>query len=402
MSVLSSRVQKVKPSPTLAVTAKAKELKDQGRDVVGLGSGEPDFDTPDHIKEAAIEAIRKGFTKYTPVAGIPELRKAIIGKFKRDNGLEFRPNQIVVTVGGKQAFYNLAQAMLNPGDQVIIPAPYWVSYPDMVLLADGEPVIVDTTEANGFKMRPADLEAAITPRTRLVVINSPSNPTGAAYTRDELAALGEVLLRHPHVWVVSDDIYEKIVFGDFVFSTIAQVVPGLQDRTITMNGVSKTYSMTGWRIGYAAGPAEVIQAMETIQSQSTSNATSISQKAALVAIEGDQNCLRPMVDAFRQRRDFVVQRFNAIPGMHCRTPEGSFYAYPCFSGLVGRRTDKGKIITDSNVLSEYLLEGFDVAVVAGASFGKDPYFRISYATSMANLEKAMTRIHTAAERLMGG
>ncbi|MBF0177390.1 MAG: pyridoxal phosphate-dependent aminotransferase [Magnetococcales bacterium] len=399
MSVLSLRVQKVKPSPTLAVTAKAKELKDQGRDVIGLGSGEPDFDTPDHVKEAAIEAIRKGFTKYTPVAGIPELRKAIIQKFKRDNGLEFRPNQVVVTVGGKQAFFNLAQAMLNPGDQVIIPAPYWVSYPDMVLLADGEPVIVDTTEEDGFKMRPAALDAAITPRTRLVVINSPSNPTGAAYTRDELAALGEVLLRHPHVWVVSDDIYEKIIFGDFVFSTIAQVVPGLQNRTITMNGVSKTYSMTGWRIGYAAGPVEVIQAMETIQSQSTSNATSISQKAALAAIEGDQNCLLPMVEAFRQRRDFVVQRFNAIPGMHCRTPEGSFYAYPCFSGLIGRRTETGKVITDSNVLSEYLLEGFDVAVVAGASFGKDPFFRISYATSMANLEKAMARIQKAAERL---
>ncbi|MBF0426832.1 MAG: pyridoxal phosphate-dependent aminotransferase [Magnetococcales bacterium] len=400
MSVLSARVQKVKPSPTLAVTAKAKELKDQGRDVVGLGSGEPDFDTPEHVKEAAIEAMRKGFTKYTPVAGIPELRKAIVNKFKRDNGLEFRPNQVIVTVGGKQAFFNLAQAMINPGDEVIIPAPYWVSYPDMVLLADGEPVIVDTAEENGFKMRPAELAAAITPRTRLVVINSPSNPTGAAYTRDELAALGEVLLKAPHVWVVSDDIYEKIIFGDFIFSTIAQVVPGLQNRTITMNGVSKTYSMTGWRIGYAAGPVEVIQAMETIQSQSTSNATSIAQKGALAAIEGDQGCLLPMVEAFRQRRDFVVQKFNAMPGMHCRVPEGSFYAYPSFSGLIGKRTESGKIITDSNVLSEYLLEGFDVAVVSGASFGKDPYFRISYATAMANLEKAMARIHTAAERLM--
>ncbi|MBF0624026.1 MAG: pyridoxal phosphate-dependent aminotransferase [Magnetococcales bacterium] len=402
MSVLSRRIGKVKPSPTLAVTAKAKELRDQGRDVIGLGSGEPDFDTPEHIKEAAIKAVRDGFTKYTPVPGTPELRAAVAEKFKRDNGLDYSPKQVVVTVGGKQAIYNLIQAIIDPGDEVIIPAPYWVSYPDIVLLADGQPVIVDTAEADGFKMTPAALETAITPRSKLLVINSPSNPTGAAYTEAEIKALGEVLKRHPQVWVMSDDIYEKIVFDGFRFVTIAQVVPELRERTITINGVSKAYAMTGWRIGYAAGPKSVIEAMDTLQSQSTSNATSIAQAAALAALRGDQNCLAPMMKAFTERRNYVVQRMNAMPGLSCLLPEGSFYAYPSMAGLIGRRTASGLLIDNSITFGEYLLEAQNVAVVAGLAFGKDPYFRISFATSMQKLEKAMDRIQAAAEQLMGG
>ncbi|MBF0179695.1 MAG: pyridoxal phosphate-dependent aminotransferase [Magnetococcales bacterium] len=399
MSLLSQRIQNVKPSPTLMIAAKAKALQAEGKDVIGLGSGEPDFDTPAHIKKAAILALREGFTKYTAVEGIGELRQAIIRRYAKDHGLTFTPDQVVVTVGGKQAFYNLAQATLNPGDEVIIPAPYWVSYPDMVLLADGKPVIVATAEANGFKITPEELEAAITPKTRFLVINSPSNPTGSAYTAEELTKLAGVLERHPHVWVISDDIYEKIVYKPFEFVTITAVAPALQDRTVIVSGVSKAYSMTGWRIGYAVGPKEVIKAMVKMQSQSTSNAVSIAQRAAAVALAGPQKCIKPMVKAFRERRDFCVDAFNAMPGVTCRTPEGAFYLFPNVAGLMNTTTPEGKPIRDSLELSAYLLEAVGVAVVPGSAFGLDPYFRISFATSMTDLEQAMVRIRKVAEVL---
>ncbi|MBF0309857.1 MAG: pyridoxal phosphate-dependent aminotransferase [Magnetococcales bacterium] len=399
MSLLSRRIQQVKPSATLAVAAKAKELQAQGRDVVNLGTGEPDFDTPKHIKKAAIKALRQGFTKYTAVGGIPELKEALVAKFRKDSGLEYKTNEVIVTVGGKQAFYNLAQATLDPGDEVIIPAPYWVSYPDMVLLAEGVPVIVETTEEQGFLMTPEQLEAAITPKTRFVVINSPSNPTGAAYSAEALKALAEVLERHPHVWVISDDIYEKITFGDFTFVNLPQVAPNLFERTVILNGLSKAYSMTGWRLGYAAGPAAVIKAMDTIQSQSTSNAASFAQKAAVAALTGSQKCIKPMVKAFLRRRDFVVGRFNAMPGMSCRSPEGAFYAYPNVAGLMGCTTPAGAPLTNSLELANFLLESQGVAVVPGLAFGKDPYFRISFATADSELQKAMDRIQIVAEIL---
>ncbi|MBF0613873.1 MAG: pyridoxal phosphate-dependent aminotransferase [Magnetococcales bacterium] len=399
MSVLSQRIQNVKPSPTLMITAKAKALQAQGQDVIGLGSGEPDFDTPNHIKKAAIRALREGFTKYTAVEGIDELHQAIILRYAKDHNLTFQPDQVVVTVGGKQAFYNLIQATLNPGEEVIIPAPYWVSYPDMVLLADGVPVTVATREENGFKMTPQELESAITPKTRFLVINSPSNPTGSAYSAEELQQLGSVLERHPHVWIISDDIYEKIIYKPFEFATLSAVVPSLQNRTVIVSGVSKAYSMTGWRIGYAVGPKEIIKAMIKMQSQSTSNATSIAQKAAAVALAGPQKCIKPMVKAFRERRDFVVKALNDMPGITCRMPEGAFYVFPNVSGLMGKTTANGKVINDTLEFSAYLLEAVGVAVVPGSAFGLDPYFRISFATSMQELEQAMLRIRKVAEEL---
>lgn len=400
MVLLSSRIQQVKPSPTLAIAAKAKELRAMGRDVIDLGAGEPDFDTPQHIKKAAIQAIRDGFTKYTAVDGIPELKRAIMDKFQRDNRLTYAPSQIVVTVGGKQAFYNLAQALLNPGDEVIIPAPYWVSYPDMVLLAEAKPVIVTAGEESGFKMTPDALEAAITPKTRFVVLNSPSNPTGAAYSEEELCQLGDVLTRHPHVLAVSDDIYEKLVYDAFQAPTLAQAVPTLADRTIILHGVSKTYAMTGWRIGFAAGPEQIIKAMGKIQSQSTSNANSIAQKAAVAALNGPQDVIAPMVRAFTERRNFVVDALNRTPGISCRVPDGAFYVFPNVGGLIGTRAPGGQTIGNSLDLAAFLLDGYDLALVPGSAFGMDPFIRISFATSMENLQRAMARIQKAAAALL--
>jgi len=392
---LSNRVRNIKPSPTLAVSARAAKLKAEGRDIIGLGVGEPDFDTPAHIKDAAIEAIRAGFTKYTAVGGTPGLKKAVIGKFQRENGLDYTPAQILVSCGGKQSFYNLAQAVVNPGDEVIIPAPYWVSYPDMVILADGVPVIVEAGIEQGFKITPAQLEAAITPKTRMLVINSPSNPTGAVYGREELAALGEVLRRHPRVLIASDDMYEHILMADGEFSNLLNVCPDLAERTLVLNGVSKAYAMTGWRIGYAAGPVEIIAAMENIQSQSTSNPTSISQVAAEAALNGDQSCIRPMLAAFRERHRFVVDGLNAIPGVKCVDSGGAFYAFPDASAAISKLHAAGKLKEANDLaLSEYLLE-HGVALVPGSAFGAEGCMRISFATSMENLAKAIERIGRA-------
>lgn len=389
---LSSRVQRIKPSPTLAVTALAAQLRAQGRDVIGLGAGEPDFHTPDPIKEAGIAAIRNNKTRYTAVDGTPGLKQAIIDKFKRDNGHEFQPDQILVSCGGKQSFFNLAQALLNEGDEVIIPAPYWVSYPDMVLLADGKPVIVSADQSQGFKMTPEQLEAAITPRTRLVVINSPSNPTGVAYSREELAALAEVLLRHPHVLVATDDMYEHMMFRGVPFVNILMACPALYDRTIVLNGVSKAYAMTGWRIGYAGGPKALISAMKKIQSQSTSNPTSIAQEAAEAALNGDQGCVGEMCKAFEQRHDYLVAALNAIPGVECLPSDGTFYSFPSVKGAME------KLGMDSDVkFSEYLLDKVGVALVPGSAFGAEGHVRISFATSMDNLKQAVERIARAVE-----
>jgi aspartate aminotransferase len=399
MSLIASRLSRIKPSPTIAVTNLARELKAAGRDIIGLGAGEPDFDTPDHIKQAAIEAIRRGETKYTAVDGTPELKAAICRKFRRENGLTFEPAQISVGSGGKQVLYNAFMATLNPGDQVVIPAPYWVSYPDMVLLAGGEPVFVSCPEQTGFKLRPEDLDAAITARTKWVVLNSPSNPTGAAYSRAELESLADVIRRHPQVWVLTDDIYEHLIYDGFVFSTFAQVAPDLADRTLTVNGVSKAYAMTGWRIGYAGGPKELIRAMATIQSQSTSNPCSISQAAAVAALDGDQGFLAERNEVFRRRRDLVVELLNRAPGLRCLKPEGAFYVYPSCAGVIGKRTPKGERIQSSEDFVRYLLEDAGVAVVHGAAFGLDPYFRISYATATELLEDACQRIVKACERL---
>lgn len=400
MVILSQRIQKVKPSATLQITAKAKELRAQGKNVIGLGAGEPDFDTPEHIKDAAVTALRAGFTKYTPVDGIPELKKAIVGKMQRDHGLTYSVDEVLVTSGGKQAFFNMALALLDPGDEVIIPAPYWVSYPDMTLVADGKPVIVDTEEADGFKLKLERLAAVITPKTRFVVINSPSNPTGAAYSADELAKIAEVIRPHPHVWVVTDDIYEHIVYDGFHQSNIVAVAPFLKDRTLLLNGVSKTYSMTGWRIGYAVGPRDAIKAMGKVQEQSTSCATSIAQKAAAAAISGDQSCIQPMLQAFSERRNFVVQALNAIPGIHCNMPEGAFYVFPNVAGLMGKKTPQGKLIQNSMDLADHLLNDLEVALVPGSAFGKDPFVRISFAISMDDLKEAMKRIERAARELV--
>ena len=392
---LSSRVQAVKPSPTLAITARAAELRAAGKDVIGLGAGEPDFDTPEHIKEAARKAIADGKTKYTPVDGTPGLKQAVIAKFKRDNGIDYRPEQILVSCGGKQSFYNLAQAILDPGDEVIIPAPYWVSYPDMSILAGGEPVLVHAGDEQHFKITPAQLRGALTAKTRLVVINSPSNPTGMAYTADELAALGEVLREYPKVAIASDDMYEHIRWNlDVPFVNILSVCPDLADRTLVLNGVSKAYSMTGWRIGYAGGPADIIKAMKKIQSQSTSNPTSISQYAAEAALNGPQDCIGEMLVQFRKRHDYVVERLNGIAGIECLPTDGTFYVFPSVKGMIDTMPD----IHDDLQLAEHLIVNAGVALVPGAAFGLGGHARISIATSMQNLEQALDRI----ERVAGG
>ena len=392
MAFLSDTLARVKPSPTIAVTTKAQQLKSEGKDVIGLGAGEPDFDTPENIRAAAKRAIDSGKTRYTAVDGIPELKAAICSKFLRENGLTYTPGQISVGTGGKQILYNALMATLNPGDEVIIPAPYWVSYPDMVLLAGGTPVPVVAGIETGFKLTPAQLEAAITPKTKWFIFNSPSNPTGAGYTRDELKGLTDVLMRHPQVWVMSDDMYEHLVFDDFEFCTPAEIEPGLYDRTLTCNGVSKAYAMTGWRIGYAAGPVALIKAMGTIQSQSTSNPCSVSQYAALEALSGPQEFLADWRRVFQGRRDLVVSMLNQAQGIRCPKPEGAFYVYPDISGCIGKATPAGAVISNDEVFATALLEETGVAVVFGAAFGLSPNFRVSYATSDEVLREACTRI----------
>jgi aspartate aminotransferase len=392
MAFLADSLSRIKPSATIAVTNKARELKAAGRDVIGLGAGEPDFDTPENIKEAAIKAIRDGQTKYTAVDGIPELKKAICDKFARENGLTYKPSQVSVGTGGKQVLYNALMATLNPGDEVIIPAPYWVSYPDMVLLAGGTPVFVEAGIETGFKVTGAALEAAITPKTKWIIFNSPSNPSGAAYTAAELKALTDVLMRHPHVWVMSDDMYEHLVYDDFTFATPAQVEPGLYDRTLTVNGVSKAYCMTGWRIGYAAGPEALIKAMATLQSQSTSNPSSIAQWAAVEALNGPQGFIAENNKVFKERRDLVVSMLNQAKGITCPTPEGAFYVYPSCAGTIGKTSPSGKVITSDDDFVTELLEVEGVAVVQGSAFGLAPHFRISYATATSALEEACKRI----------
>ena len=399
MSIVADRLQRVKPSPTIAVTMKAAELKAAGKDVIGLGAGEPDFDTPDNIKAAAKAAIDKGDTKYTAVDGTPALKKAISAKFKRENNLDYAPNQISVGTGGKQVLYNALMATLNPGDEVIIPAPYWVSYPDMVILADGKPVEVACSENQGFKLTPEALEAAITPKTKWLLLNSPSNPTGAAYTREDLRALADVLLKHPNVWIMTDDMYEHLVYDAFEFTTIAQVEPKLYERTLTVNGVSKSYCMTGWRIGYAGGPAPLIKAMAAIQSQSTSNPSSISQAAAVEALNGPQDFIPANNKVFKERRDLVVKMLNEAKGLRCPMPEGAFYVFPSCAGTIGKRTPQGKIIETDTDFVTYLLESVGVAVVQGSAFGLAPYFRISYATATETLRDACTRIQKACAAL---
>ncbi|OGP84010.1 MAG: aspartate aminotransferase [Deltaproteobacteria bacterium RBG_13_65_10] len=395
--MLSHRVTLIKPSPTLAITAKANAMKAEGIDVVGFGAGEPDMDTPDHIKAAAIDAIRAGFTKYTPTGGIPDLKQAIIAKLKRDSGIEYKPTEILVTVGGKHAFYNLAQSLFQEGDEVIIPAPYWVSYPPMVTLADATPVILESNEKAGFKITPDQVRRAVTTRTKAIVICSPSNPTGAGYTKEELARLGEVIVEKD-IFVLSDEIYEKIVYDGFESVSIASLTPELKRRTFVLNAVSKTYSMTGWRIGYAAGNAEVIAAMNRVQDQSTSNPTSIAQKAAVAALNGPQECVSSMVVEFEKRRKVIVDGLNGIEGISCYRPQGAFYVFPNVSALYGRMYE-GKPITGSNALTEYLLDTARVAVVPGEGFGADDYIRLSYATSMENIEKGLKRIAEAVKRL---
>ncbi|SEQ03861.1 aspartate aminotransferase [Loktanella sp. DSM 29012] len=399
MKLLSATLDRVKPSPTIAVTTRAQELRAQGRDVIGLGAGEPDFDTPDHIKAAGIAAIQSGKTKYTAVDGIPELKQAICTKFKRDNDLDYTPAQVSVGSGGKQVIYNAFMATLNPGDEVIIPAPYWVSYPDMVKLGGGEPVFVAGALDRGYKITADQLEAAITPRTKWFLFNSPSNPTGAGYSWDELKALTDVLLRHPHVWVLTDDMYEHLAFDDYRFCTPAQVEPQLYDRTLTMNGVSKAYAMTGWRIGYAAGPQPLIAAMRKVQSQSTSNPCTISQWAAVEALNGTHDFIAPNNDMFIRRRNLVVDALNACPGIVCPMPEGAFYVYPSIAGCIGKTTAAGTLIDSDEAFATALLDEAEVAVVFGAAFGLSPHFRISYATSDAALQTACDRIRTFCDGL---
>jgi len=385
---LSNRVQAIKPSATLVITAKAKALKAEGKAIIGLGAGEPDFDTPEHIKEAAITAINNGFTKYTAVAGTPELKQAVCDKFKRDNSLDYSPEQVLVSSGGKQSFYNLCQAYLNEGDEVIISAPYWVSYPDMVILGGGKPVIISTGIDDGFKITPQQLKAAITDKTRLVVLNSPSNPTGVTYTRDELRAIGEVLINYPEIVIASDDMYEHIVWSEEPFCTIAEVCPELYNQTVTMNGVSKAYSMTGWRIGYAAGPANLIAAMTKIQSQSTSNPCSVSQAATLEALNGDQSCINTMLKSFKERHDYVVEAVNNIPGMQALPSQGAFYTFVNMQTLI----DQTDGVSDDVELAEYILNTAEVALIPGSAFGASGYMRISFATSMDNLQEAIERL----------
>nr|WP_319513736.1 pyridoxal phosphate-dependent aminotransferase [uncultured Cohaesibacter sp.] len=391
MSFIAEQLSRVKPSATIAVTNKARELKAAGRDVIGLGSGEPDFDTPDNIKAAAIKAINEGKTKYTAVDGLPELKEAICAKFKRENGLDYQPNQITVGTGGKQVLYNALVCTLNPGDEVLIPTPYWVSYPDMVLLAGGEPVVVEADKAT-FKLTPEALEAAITPKTKWLIFNSPSNPSGAAYSEAELKALTDVLLKYPHVLIMSDDMYEHLVYDDFKFTTPAQIEPKLYDRTLTVNGVSKAYAMTGWRIGYAGGPVELIKAMAKLQSQSTSNPSSISQYASVEALNGTQDFIAERAEVFKQRRDLVVKALNECEGISCPTPEGAFYVFPSCEACIGKTAPSGKVLeTDEDFVTE-LLEAEGVAVVQGSAFGLGPNFRISYATSTEALTEACARI----------
>jgi aspartate aminotransferase len=394
MSIISDSLKRIKPSPTIAVTQKARELRAAGKDVIGLGAGEPDFDTPDNIKRAAIKAIKKGDTKYTAVDGTPNLKKAIVSKFKRENKLKYSTDQITVGTGGKQVLYNTFMATLNKGDEVIIPAPFWVSYPDMVLLAGGKPKIVKCTEQEGFKLTPAKLKKAITKKTKWVIINSPSNPTGAGYSKREIQDLAKVLIKNKKTYILSDDIYEHVRYDNFNFFTIAQISK-LKDRTLTMNGVSKSYAMTGWRIGYAAGPKDIIKAIGKIQSQSTSNPSSISQAAAVEALNGKQGFIKTRANAFKARRNFVVKSLNDIKGINCLNPNGAFYVFPSCKGLLNKKT---KLKTDTDFVQK-LLEKENVAVVQGSAFGLDGYFRISYATSMQNLKKAMNRIRSFCESL---
>ncbi|MCF8482511.1 MAG: pyridoxal phosphate-dependent aminotransferase [Rhodospirillum sp.] len=399
MSIVATRLSVIKPSPTIAVTTKAAELKAAGRDVIGLGAGEPDFDTPDHIKDAAVAAIKAGETKYTAVPGTLGLRKAICAKLKRENDLDYTPDEITVGCGGKQTIYNALMATLNEGEEVIVPAPYWVSYPDITLLAGGVPVFVPCGPEVGFKLQPADLDKAITPKTKWLVLNSPSNPTGAAYAESELRAIADVLLKHPHVWIMTDDMYEHLVYDGFTFTTIAQVEPKLKGRTLTLNGVSKSFAMTGWRVGYAAGPVEVIKAMNKIQSQSTTHTSSVSQAAAKAALEGPLDFLAERNAVFKERRDLVVTMINDCPGLSVSTPEGAFYVYPSCAGVIGKKTKDGTVIESDTVFVTKLLEEEGVAAVQGAAFGLEPYFRISYATSTENLTEACIRIKRFCEGL---
>ena len=399
MPFLADRLARVKPSPTMAMTALATELKAAGRDIISLSVGEPDFDTPANIQEAAIAAMRRGETRYTVFDGSIELKRAVCGKFKRENGLDYETSQITISSGGKQVLYNALVATINRGDEVVIPAPFWVSYPEMVLLCEGTPVPVPCPQNNGFKMRPEDLDAAITPQTKWLILNSPSNPSGAAYTEADLKAVTEVLLHHPHVWVMTDDMYEHLVYDDFEFKTIAQLEPRLYERTLTVNGVSKTYCMTGWRIGYGGGPKALIKAMGAIQSNSTANPCSISQAAAIEALNGPQDFIPKNAQVFKERRDLVVDLLNKIPGLHCPRPEGAFYVYPSCAGLIGKRTPKGDRIESDEDFVRYLLEAEGVAVVHGEAFGLAPHFRISYATSNEELREACARIERACRAL---
>lgn len=395
---LADRVGRIKPSPTLAVTAKAAALRAEGKDILSFGAGEPDFDTPDHIKQAAIEAIEGGFTKYTPVGGIDELKKAIIEKLRNDNGLSYEMSQVVVSCGAKHTIYNLAQALFDKGDEVIIPAPYWVSYPDIVLLADATPVILETEETDQFKVTPDALEKAITGKTRAVILNSPSNPTGAAYTDEELKALADVIKKHP-ITVISDDIYEKIVYDGYRFSNVVTVDEEMMSRAVVVNGVSKSHSMTGWRIGYAAGPQEIIAAVAKIQSQNTSNPTSISQKAAVAALTGAQSATEAMVEEFKKRRNYIVAALNDMPGVRCTEPQGAFYVFPNVSSLYGKSYGE-HLVKDSNSFASYLLDVAGIAVVPGIAFGTDRYIRLSYATSMAQIEEGLQRMAQAVKTLV--
>ncbi len=398
MSIISNNLKRIKPSPTIAVTQKAKELKASGKDIIGLGAGEPDFDTPENIKQAAIKAIKEGDTKYTAVDGTPALKSAIIKKFKRENNLDYQIDQITVGTGGKQVIYNAMMATLNEGDEVIIPAPYWVSYPDIVLLAGGTPVILECNEKQGFKINPAELEKYITKKTKWIILNSPSNPTGACYSENDIKKIGNILEKYPHVFILSDDIYEHVTYGNFKFFTIAQI-DNLKERVLTMNGVSKAYSMTGWRIGYAAGPKDIIKAIAKIQSQSTTNPSSISQAAAVEALNGVQSFIKERATSFQERRDFVVNALNEIEGIECLKPDGAFYVFPSCKSLIGKKDSKGKEIKRDTDFVQSLLENNGIAVVQGSAFGLEGFFRISYATSMKNLQKALEKISSFCKSL---
>ena len=398
MSIISDSLKRIKPSPTIAVTQKARELKAAGKDVIGLGAGEPDFDTPDNIKQAAIKAINDGDTKYTAVDGTPALKKAIVEKFKKENKLDYTTDQVTVGAGGKHVIYNAMMATLNEGDEVIVPAPYWVSYPDIVLLAGGKPVVMECNEKQGFKINPSDLEKFITPKTKWIILNSPSNPTGACYTEKEIREIAKVLEKHSHVYILSDDIYEHVTYEGFKFFTIAQI-ESLKERVLTMNGVSKAYSMTGWRIGYAAGPKEIIKAIAKIQSQSTTNPSSISQAASVEALSGTQDFIKKRADSFQERRDFVVKALNDIDGIECLNPDGAFYVFPSCKGLMGKKDTNGKEIKSDTDFVQSLLENSGIAVVQGSAFGLEGFFRISYATSMDNLKKALEKISSFCKSL---